>query len=78
VSDNINHPSFARKAGQGLAKALRGIFGPRLLGKTRDSWRVLKAEYRKGRAGDEPAETPVKVIPYRESDPDEEDATDSS
>jgi len=69
VSDNIRHPSLSRKAGRGLIRALRGIFGGGPLKKAGDSWRALKDEYRKGKAGAEEAEPATKRIPHRELDP---------
>jgi hypothetical protein len=68
VSDNIRHRSLPRKAGRGLMRALRGLFGGDSLKKAGESWRVLKEEYRQGRSdaeGDEPA---PKRIPHREVD----------
>lgn len=70
-SDNIRHPSLSRKAGRGLMRALRGLFGGGSLKKAGDSWRVLKEEYRKGQAEAEAKEEPApKRIPHREVDPD--------
>ena len=69
VSDNIRHPSLSRKAGRGLMRALRGLFGSGPLKKAGDSWRVLKEEYEKGQAGAEADEEPApKRIPHREVD----------
>ena len=68
VSDNIRHPSLPRKAGRGLMRALRGLFGGDSLKKAGESWRALKEEYRQGRADAEEAEPAPKRIPHRELD----------
>lgn len=64
-SDNIRHPSLSRKAGRGLMRALRGLFGGASVKKAGDSWRVLKEEYRKGRAEEDAKDEPQR-IPHRE------------
>lgn len=67
--DNMRHPSLSRKAGRGLMRALRGLFGKGGLKKAGDSWRVLKEEYARGRAEAEAEEEPPpKRIPHREMD----------
>ena len=69
VSDNIRDPSLSRKAGRGLIRALRGLFGGGPIKKTGDSWRVLKEEYRKGKADAEAQEKPApRRISHRELD----------
>jgi hypothetical protein len=68
VSDNIRHPSLSRKAGRGLMRALRGLFGGRSVRKAGESWRVLKEEYRKGKAEAEEREPAPRRIPHRELD----------
>jgi hypothetical protein len=72
VSDNIRHPSLSRKAGRGLIRALRGLFGGGPLRKAGESWRVLKEEYRKGKAEAEEEEPAPRRIPHREVDPADE------
>jgi len=71
VSDNIRHTSLSRKAGRGLIRALRGLFGSGPVRKAGESWRVLKDEYRKGKAEAGEEEPAPRRIPHREVDPGE-------
>ena len=76
VSDNIHHPSLPRKAGRCLMRALRGLFGGGALDKAGESWRVLKEEYRQGRAEAEESEPAPKRIPHRELDSEDSAGAD--
>ena len=77
VSDNIRHPSLSRKAGRGLMRALRGLFGGGSVKKAGESWRVLKEEYRKGQADAEEGGPLPKRIPHRELDAGDSEGADA-
>lgn len=67
MTDNIGKEPTARKAGRGLLKALRGLFGDGFLRKTRDSVDHLAREYREGKreAEEEEAEEAPRRVPHR-------------
>lgn len=58
--------SAAERAGRGLARLLRGLFGDRFLSKAADSARVLRDEYRAGREAAEGAPDETRRIAHRE------------
>lgn len=67
MTDNIGEDPPARKAGRGLTRLLRGLFGRKRFARTRESWQVLKREYRAGRASaEEDPEPPPRRIPHKE------------
>jgi hypothetical protein len=76
VSDNIRQSSLSRKAGRGLLKAFRALFGDKTAAKTARSWKVLKDEFRAGREEAEAKEPPTRPIPHREVTPEEEPSRD--
>jgi len=69
VSDNIRQTPVSRKAGRGLIRALKGLFGRGGMTKAGESWQALKDEFRKGRDEAEEPEAAPKKIPYREVEP---------
>ena len=66
MSDNIRHSSLSRKAGRGLLKAFRALFGDKAARKTARSWEVLKDEFRAGRAEAEGEEASPRRVEHRE------------
>jgi hypothetical protein len=69
VPDRKSEDTTSRKAGRGLIRALRGLFGPGRLRRAANSARVLKEEFKKGRrkrAADEPS--PIRRIEHRDVD----------
>ncbi|MCI0587285.1 MAG: hypothetical protein L0323_10640 [Planctomycetes bacterium] len=66
MSQNNPGPSLSRKAGRGLLRALKGLFGGRTVRRAAESWDVLRKEYAAGRDEADPREPPPRAIPHEE------------
>lgn len=62
----MRQSSLSRKAGRGLLKAFRALFGNKATAKTARSWTVLKEEFRAGREEAEAREPPTRRIAHKE------------
>jgi len=69
VPDRKSDDTTSRKAGRGLIRALRGLFGPRRLRRAAGSVRVLRKEFEKGRRKrDDNEPSPIRRIEHRDVD----------